>query len=41
MHQSQVKEGPMPPFEPYRPNDAFVRALAAKRALDRKMWPNQ
>jgi hypothetical protein len=40
VNQSQVNEGPAPFGEPYRPNDAFARVLAAKRALDRKTWGN-
>lgn len=32
------QEGPSPIGEPYRPNEAFARVLAAKRDLDKRMW---
>jgi hypothetical protein len=38
MGGAQWQEGPQPIGEPYRPNAAFARALAAKRDLDRKLW---
>jgi hypothetical protein len=37
---SSWQEGPGPIGEPYRPNEAFQRALNAKRILDQRMWGN-
>jgi hypothetical protein len=39
MGGAQWQEGPGPVGEPYQPNDAFARALAAKQALDQRLWP--
>jgi hypothetical protein len=38
---SQWQEGPSPIGEPYRPNDAFSRALEAKQRIDQGIWGRQ